>query len=805
MNTINQHDDVTGAARVSAGAPWRSAMRTNLISLIAAGALAASPALAFAGDWETRGEASVRYDNVNESSQMSKFNEYRDIKDGATGSAEINAEKDSVFHAGFTADDIGRRTQEFGLTGGKYGEWGIGLGYDATPHNFYDGARTIFDNPSAGVYTVDDSIQAAIQAANTAPIKAGAPDKAIKAMVAQTRPIDLKLDRKTTEANVFFNITPNIRFSADVSQEKREGNRPWSNYYSFGFIRESEEPIDYTSTIMNGRIGYQNEDYKLMFNYQTSSFSNAVDTALYDNPWVASTSAVGGNLSPAAEYVLVPDNSAMQYSLSGAANLPMNGRLTGLWSVGQHKQTDPFILAGKANPLVKQAALSRDSLDGKADVQNRDFVLSFAPVELLDVKVRYNYYHYDNKTEMVDWYQYATADRSTSAGVRRNLPLSFEYTTWAGDLGLNLAQGFKLGLNYEQITNNRVHREIDSSKDTNYRLSASYRPTGDMGWVFVKASYKMSQRRGDHYVDITEEEGYGTIASGKVTEGNATVAQLPMLQKYDIGDRDRSEINLLAKLDPTDDLSATLTYLSAADDFKVMDRHIPSNTERPALNGYPALECADCLYGLTNNKMSTYGLNVDWAAHSMVMVNAWYNYEKYSYTQSTRRSNAGTASPYTGITPFKKMDFSIDGEDTVSVYGLGLSGGVDAISYSLDSTFSDGKGSHRIYGPFIAIGNGIAAGKDGTALDTSYLTDITNKLTTVNAKADYNFTKAFSLGLAYLYEKFEIVDWSLDQVNVYNPSGANTGTAAVNGNLLLGVANNSYDVSVVSAVAKVKF
>jgi MtrB/PioB family decaheme-associated outer membrane protein len=753
-------------------------MRRNITGLLAV-AIMAWPTASLA-EWEVDGDYEIRHMQVNESDQMSKFNEYRDITDGADSAVNLRADRDDTYYIDLKGDHMGRRTQEMSLKAGRYGEYGVGVSYEQSKHDFFYNAKTPFADQGNGVYTVDDSIQAAIQAANGS--TPGAVDTAITQMANAGHPLDLGLDRKTTAANLFYNVTPNIRVAFDVSSEKREGNRPWSNYYSFGFIRESEEPIDYTSTIMNGRIGYQDEDYNLSFNYRSSSFKNAIDTAYYDNPWRLSTDAVGGNLSPAAEYDLVPDNEAMEYSLTGAANLPWNGRLTALWSVGHHKQNDPFVLAGRANPLVTQAALSRGSLDGSADTQNRDLRISLAPIEALTVNLRYNYHHYENKTAMVDYYKYATADRSVSSAYRRNLPLSFEYTTWAADLGMNVADGFKVGAGYEQVTNDRVHREIDNSKDTNYTLSAQYRPNGDLGWVFLKGAYKMNQRRGDHYVDVTEEEGYSTDG---VTPGNGSVAQLPMLQKFDIGDRDRNEINLLAQISPERNFDIAASFISSVETYKVMDRHIPSATDSVPWAQSSTAVGLDQLYGMTDNKMTSYGLDVSWMVDDTVRLNAFYSYDKYSYTQSTRNS-AGF------ITPDFTTDWTLNGEDTVTTVGLGAMADIGKTSLSLDYSYTDGKSSYAFSGP------------DVEGDDLSNLTDVTNKLTSMNAKADYHFSDAFTLGLSYLYEKYDVVDWALDNVALYNPSANPTG-ATVNGNLLLGVGNNSYDVSVVSLVAKYTF
>lgn len=54
----------------------------------------------------------------------------------------------------------------------------------------------------------------------------------------------------------------------------------------------------------------------------------------------------------------------------------------------------------------------------------------------------------------------------------------------------------------------------------------------------------------------------------------------------------------------------------------------------------------------------------------------------------------------------------------------------------------------------------------------------------------------------------DVVDWALDNVNLYNSAGGTPGGVnnnGVMGNILLGVGNPSYDVSVYMLTAKMKF
>ena len=66
-----------------------------------------------------------------------KFEEYRDIRDGAIGAFRFLVEDaDRRYYFWGRADDIGDEDQEYEFEAGRYGRWGLRGGYSEIPHVF---------------------------------------------------------------------------------------------------------------------------------------------------------------------------------------------------------------------------------------------------------------------------------------------------------------------------------------------------------------------------------------------------------------------------------------------------------------------------------------------------------------------------------------------------------------------------------------------------------------------------------------------------------------------------------------------
>jgi hypothetical protein len=90
---------------------------------------------AFAQERTPTGEVSLTPAQVDIKGNWAKFNQYRDLWDGAYGHIGLHYDAEKTY-LDFRADDTGRREQKYGLSGARWGSYSYYLGYDEIPHNF---------------------------------------------------------------------------------------------------------------------------------------------------------------------------------------------------------------------------------------------------------------------------------------------------------------------------------------------------------------------------------------------------------------------------------------------------------------------------------------------------------------------------------------------------------------------------------------------------------------------------------------------------------------------------------------------
>jgi len=82
------------------------------------------------------GEVSVTGQLLNIEGEKAKFNEYRDIRDGFYGDLMLQYESGN-YYIDFRAAEVGRKTQNYELSGGKWGSFKYFFTYDQLPPQLY--------------------------------------------------------------------------------------------------------------------------------------------------------------------------------------------------------------------------------------------------------------------------------------------------------------------------------------------------------------------------------------------------------------------------------------------------------------------------------------------------------------------------------------------------------------------------------------------------------------------------------------------------------------------------------------------
>jgi MtrB/PioB family decaheme-associated outer membrane protein len=213
--------------------------------------------------------------------------------------------------------------------------------------------------------------------------------------------------------------------------------------------------------------------------------------------------------------------------------------------------------------------------------------------------------------------------------------------------------------------------------------------------------------------------------------------QNPLMRKYNLADRERQSFEVSVMMQPTDRLDLTFTGLYAEDDYDDSDLGLNEADYRNLT--------VDAGLRLTND----------------VVVTGQLGYDRFETSQFGSQS-------------FSRADWSADQEDESWIAGVSvdLPRIVERISARIGYTYISTKGE---------IDN------DTSGL-RSFFPDLDTDRERVEAELRYDFNRNLDFGLAYLYENFDVDDWTLDGV----------GPATVSNLLASGARWPGYDVNLVT-------
>lgn len=422
-----------------------------LMALLLPGAQAARAA-EFAADGGARA--------VSVAGSEQKFNEYRDIRDGVfLDDLGVGVFRDE-FYLDFSARDAGRTSERVSVEGGRYGTFKASLSYDRTPHNFSEG-RHILGGTGSASQTLPGVFRTAVQAnEQTRAERGGVPTTdttgedalqraSLRDIIANTDSQAFGLERKKGAMAVEFTPTQKVKTWLKASDERRKGARQMGTgsyeryaqttaaingdggHSSDMFVvygQQVAEPIDYRTTTVNLGGGYYDKALSGDLEYTYSEFKDELDSLTWANPFRATDAAattnadaLGTDAAGASGYNrarfakgrlgLPPSSRSHDVAASGSVELPLNGRLTAAFGLGEVSQNEDF-LPYTSNTAINAAigapadATSTSSLpvkrfEGKVRTLTQSFALSLKPADPLSVKAKYRYYDYDNRSPQV--------------------------------------------------------------------------------------------------------------------------------------------------------------------------------------------------------------------------------------------------------------------------------------------------------------------------------------------------------------------------------------------------------------------
>lgn len=733
-----------------------------LAALVGAGALLLALTVAvsaFAQDGAAgtvaSGEVEIGYQGITGSDTDSAARtEYRDDDAGIEADMRLSVEEDGKYFLESRATDIAQDDQSFGLRIGRYGRYRLELEYDELPHIFSTSQQTIYVKPVPGFFALDDSRQNAVEAAGGA----NAPNSALQAAY-PTFPVTLRTDVQTARVGLFYRPTVPLELDVTYRFQRNRGTRAWGMGFGSpgGDFTNVAADVDELTHEVTAGVNLSRGEWTLRLQYTGSFYDNDVDTIVIDNPVAGPPDAAAGPSQGRADNA--PDNSAHTFTLSGATDLPTGFplRLSAALSYGLRYQDDPFI-PHTINTAISDPALALPASDLDGEVQTLLGFLRLAgrPAPRLGVTGFYRYYDHDNRSRALLFPGHVVNDQSLV--VENRHAEGQDYTKHNLGIGASYVVArpltARLGVEWERWDRSEG-REVQESDEYITKLGFDIKPSAAL---MLKTNLKFAVRTGSAY------DTFAHLAH-TVDEADFPGAipqfQTPLLRKYDEANRKLYQADVLARLNPRDDLEVSL------------------------MGGYALTDYDDTELGLTDHEAWNAGTDLTVTPRPWVALSTFYMFEHARYDQRSRWRSVSAGL----VTDDPINNWSSSQID--KVHTAGVSADFKVIANRLDATLA-----YLFEHANTETQNASIPGTTGPASDGGNAPDWPGTRDTLQrllAQLRYYVTRNFTIKGTYRYEDFDLTNFRTDDLAVFMPSSNINGSGTIGQSQDVFLANRQED------------
>jgi len=281
-------------------------------------------------------------------------------------------------------------------------------------------------------------------------------------------------------------------------------------------------PVDAKTDKLASGLSIGGQNWLTLLEYQYSEYDSQIDSLSL--PYLDDV------------YAPAPDNSAHQLSLAGQylfGRTVINGRLAS----GRMLQ-DAALIQMSSNPIK--------NWDGEVDTLDGKLALTSLLNNTLRLVASVDYAKRDNKSSVWEFAQFES-DRLTGA-FRQNVPLDTERMSYKLNLSYRINSDYRLQAGFDRKELERSVGDREQTDDNTLWTKLDIR-SFDNSKLKLKASY--AKRGGSEY----------QASSLTSTQSN------PLLRKYYLADRDRTEFEAKFNHNPSDWFSVDITGHYAKDDY----------------------------------------------------------------------------------------------------------------------------------------------------------------------------------------------------------------------------------------------
>jgi MtrB/PioB family decaheme-associated outer membrane protein len=603
--------------------------------------------------------------------RTSKFNEYRDVRDGFYV-PRFDVHYDEILGTKYYVSLKSQKTiyhdQSYLATFGEYGKFWLQFRYDEIPHTYTNTARTLYTETAPGVWSYPAVIRGQLQAAastslpsliaGTGAFAAGganclAPTSC--GVVTGANFITPAIIRKAGTASVSYNLSEKWNLSAMYWREHQTGMRPIglimnsspSASATSGFGMELPETIDYFNNLVRVGADYGSRKWSVQAAYIGSFFQNNIKSLTWDNLFRLNTETSTNPLTGRMD--LYPDNQAHYLNFAGASDLTKYLRLMASISPGWLRQSDSFLpyttnsadttgCGDGTQNCTSVASLPASNLSGSKHTLAMNYRVVTTAWKKVQFKAGYRQYDYNNDTRPlvltpVEGDAQAPSGTPAVFGPQESTAFGYNRKTVEVNGEWFFAKKSLVKAGYEGEWMDRSNRDAPHSMENTFLASLDWVPLKDL---LFRVSYRHSGRKPDSYQDDNASDpttGLPVVCSD--TSNVSFTADQRCHRRFDEAARLRDRADALVEYNVTDKITVTGFGGTLQDDY---NRAGSTNSPTPLnfLTGPAATVGNYYLYGLLKDISYNYGFDLDYAILPQVSFFAEYSYEKYHKRMITR-------------------------------------------------------------------------------------------------------------------------------------------------------------------------
>ena len=544
-----------------------------------------------------------------------RFQRYRDLRPGVYATNALAGRRTADWTVEAQAWNIGYRDQRYLLDLQRVGRLTASFLWDQIPLYISADTRTLYTQTTTGVFRIEDAIQQEIQAGT----------KTLRNFEDQAAPFELRTLRSIGQADVVFNANPNTDLWIRFRNTTREGNIPFGATFGFNNAVELPVPIDMRTTYAQTALEWSNNRGLVRLGWEASSFDNDVDTVVWDNPLRYGPDAAG---TPSQGRMgLWPGNTLTYLHGTGAVSLPARSRLTAYVALGEGR-SDQALLPFTINTGIVSPVLSRPTAQAESQMTIAQLTWASRPATRLALNARYRYSDVDIQTPVFDRSTGSVAyDSTLSATAGPSEYHSVRRAAFDIDGAIAVAPFTSLKIGYSHLGAEYQHRLWEDTAENAFRVSLD--TTGNQ-YFSLRGQYEDRRRVGEGFEPET------LVEAGELLD----------MRHFDIADRDRRRLTLIANAMPAGSFGLNASVGIGRDEYR---------------------ESGHGLQSYDSNQYSV-GFNATAGDHSEL--SASYGWEHYRSLQRSRNANsaADQANPlrdwttdYTGKVNFFEAGRDLNG------------------------------------------------------------------------------------------------------------------------------------------------